>query len=43
MPFDPSLVPDRLLEAVRTRTLIPFVGAGRWRIPQLEQPAARHA
>jgi hypothetical protein len=28
MPFDPSLIPSRLLEAVRTRTLIPFIGAG---------------
>ncbi len=28
MLFDPSLVPDRLLETVRARTLVPFIGAG---------------
>lgn len=28
MPFDPKVVPTRLIEAVRHRTLVPFIGAG---------------
>jgi hypothetical protein len=28
MPFDPSIVPERLIEAVQRRNLIPLIGAG---------------